>query len=60
MDLKPNPAEEKIEPTPEEYAKIMEAFKQPEFRKLFDEYCQEISDPKNREVLRAQHHVYTH
>jgi hypothetical protein len=51
----PNPfasrEEQKIEPTAEEMSKIMEAFKDAEFRKMFNEYCEEISDPKNREVL---------
>lgn len=42
-------AETKIEPTQEELSKIMESFKDPEFRKMFEAYAQEISDPKNRE-----------
>ena len=32
-----------IKMTPDEASKIMDAFKDPEFRKLFEEYAQEIS-----------------
>lgn len=34
--------------TREEFDRITEAMKQEEFRKLFVEYCEEISDPENR------------
>ena len=35
--------------TSDEVAKLQKAFKDPEFCKLFKEYADEISDPKNRE-----------
>ncbi|CEM01598.1 unnamed protein product [Vitrella brassicaformis CCMP3155] len=35
--------------TPQEYDKISRAFRHPEFRGLFQEYVDEISDPKHRE-----------
>lgn len=31
---------------------MKQAFEQPEFRKMFQDYLEEISDPKNREVGR--------
>ena len=37
-----------LEMTPEEVNRFEEAFKDPEFMKMFAEYAQEISDPKNR------------
>lgn len=41
-------AKEKFEPTKEELDKFQKAFKDPEFRKLFQEYAEEISDPAKR------------
>ncbi|KAI9207863.1 pre-RNA processing PIH1/Nop17-domain-containing protein [Polychytrium aggregatum] len=37
-----------------EYLKIEKAFKNPEFRKMFGEYCQELQDPKVRELYEAE------
>ena len=34
----------------QEGAKLLDAFKKPEFRQMFKEYVDEISDPKNRQV----------
>ena len=37
--------------TPEELDRFKESFKKQEFRKLFFDYMDEISDPKNRQVI---------
>ncbi len=37
-------------PSPQEASKLREAMKKPEFRKLLQEYAQEISDPENKKV----------
>lgn len=39
---------ENLKITREEFDRITDAMKQEEFRKLFVEYCEEISDPENR------------
>ena len=39
---------EDLKLTPEEVNKFETAFKDPEFKKMFLEYAQEISDPKNK------------
>lgn len=36
--------------TQDEQEKLLKAFQEPEFRKIFSEYVDEISDPKYREV----------
>lgn len=48
---KTNP--EKISFTDEESNKFKKAFEDPEFRKLFSEYVDEMQDPKNREENEA-------
>lgn len=40
--------------TRDEVHRIGEAFKQQEFRKLFVDYCQEISDPENKKLYEAE------
>lgn len=40
---------EKTQFTPEEADKFKKAFDDPEFRRMFSEYVEEMSDPKNRE-----------
>ena len=39
--------------TPEESARFQKSFEDPEFRKLFAEYLDELQDPKNREETEA-------
>ena len=39
---------EKLDLTADEVDKFEAAFKDPEFKKMFMEYAQEISDPKNK------------
>lgn len=40
--------------TRDEVHRIGEAFKDAEFRKLFVDYCQEISDPENKKIYEAE------
>ena len=40
---------EKMKFTPEETERFKRAFADPEFRKMFSEYVDEIQDPRNRE-----------
>lgn len=40
---------EKLQFTSDEAAKFRKSFEDPEFRKLFSEYMDELQDPKNRE-----------
>ena len=40
----------KIDMTDEEKSRFAEAMKKPEFKKLFFEYMDEISDPQNRKA----------
>jgi len=40
---------DKMQFTPEEASKFQKSFQDPEFRKLFSEYMDELQDPKNRE-----------
>lgn len=44
---------EKIQFTGEESTKFQKAFEDPEFRRLFSEYVDELQDPKNREENEA-------
>ncbi|TPX70769.1 hypothetical protein CcCBS67573_g06420 [Chytriomyces confervae] len=46
---------DKLTATPEEIERISKAMKNKEFRDLFHEYIQEISDPKNKEVGTSPH-----
>ena len=39
---------EDLKLTPDEVSKFETAFKDPEFKKMFMEYAEEISDPKNK------------
>ncbi|KAJ3275325.1 Protein kintoun [Terramyces sp. JEL0728] len=45
---------QKFEPTAEELKKFEQSFKDPEFKKLFFEYMDEISDPKNKELYERE------
>ncbi|XP_063706340.1 protein kintoun [Culicoides brevitarsis] len=45
---------EDLKITKDEFDRITEALKQEEFRKLFVEYCEEISDPENRKTYEAE------
>ncbi len=44
---------EKIQFSNEESTKFQKAFEDPEFRKLFADYIDELQDPKNREENEA-------
>lgn len=48
-----NSNNEKLQFTDEESAKFRKAFEEPEFRKLFAEYMDELQDPKHREENEA-------
>ncbi len=48
---KTNP--DKIQFSVDESTKFQKAFEDPEFRKLFSEYVDELQDPKNREENEA-------
>ncbi|KAJ3323176.1 Protein kintoun [Boothiomyces sp. JEL0866] len=45
---------ERFQPTAEELLKFEESFKNPEFKKLFFDYMNEISDPKNKELYEQE------
>ncbi|KAI8838793.1 pre-RNA processing PIH1/Nop17-domain-containing protein [Chytriomyces cf. hyalinus JEL632] len=45
---------DKLTATPEEIERISKAMKNKEFRDLFHEYIQEISDPKNKELYERE------
>lgn len=45
---------EDITITQEEFARIEEAFKNDEFKKLFFNYCEEIQDPENRKIYEQE------
>ncbi|XP_017480917.1 PREDICTED: protein kintoun-like isoform X1 [Rhagoletis zephyria] len=45
---------EYLDITKEEFARIEDALKKEEFRKLFFEYCEEIQDPENRKLYEAE------
>ncbi|KAJ3260602.1 Protein kintoun [Boothiomyces macroporosus] len=45
---------QKFQPTAEELKKFEESFKNPEFKKLFFDYMNEISDPKNKELYEKE------
>ncbi|KAI8925053.1 pre-RNA processing PIH1/Nop17-domain-containing protein [Entophlyctis helioformis] len=45
---------DKLDLTPQELERIKESFKNQEFRKLFFDYVQEISDPQNRELYERE------
>lgn len=47
------PDDSDFQMTKEEGQKLLEAFKKPEFRQMFQEYVEEISDPKNRAEYEA-------
>jgi dynein assembly factor 2, axonemal len=44
---------DKIQFSKEESARFQKSFEDPEFRKLFSEYMDELQDPKNREETEA-------
>lgn len=44
---------DKMQFTPEESSRFQKSFEDPEFRKLFADYMDELSDPKNREETEA-------
>lgn len=44
---------EKMKFSPEEASRFRKAFADPEFRKMFAEYMDELQDPKNREETEA-------
>ncbi|XP_067630624.1 protein kintoun [Eurosta solidaginis] len=45
---------EYLDITKDEFARIEDAFKKEEFRKLFLDYCEEIHDPKNRQLYEQE------
>jgi dynein assembly factor 2 len=45
---------EDMDITPEELGRFTEAFKKEEFRKLFAEYAEEISNPENRKIYERE------
>ena len=45
---------EKLDISRDEINRIGEALKQEEFRKMFIDYCQEISDPENRKIYEQE------
>ncbi|XP_050326770.1 protein kintoun [Bactrocera neohumeralis] len=45
---------EYLDITKEEFARIEDALKKEEFRKLFFEYCEEIQDPENRKLYEQE------
>jgi dynein assembly factor 2 len=47
-------SKEEFQMTTEELKKFEESMKNPEFKKLFFDYMQEISDPKNRELYEKE------
>ncbi|KAJ3035848.1 Protein kintoun [Rhizophlyctis rosea] len=47
-------AKPKFEPTQEEFKRIEESMKDDQFKKLFFEYMNEISDPENRKLYEAE------